>query len=116
MATFRHAVVRSTGATTWTHKDGDEWKCECLNHGTSTTAPTRAAAWTTGTRPQNWCATCKRIAAGKVERRTDGLLPLPATPTAKAKAGKVTKTASKVAPARKLRSAKKTASKVTSDK
>lgn len=28
----RHAVSRSTGATTWTRKEGDTWKTTCLNH------------------------------------------------------------------------------------
>ena len=40
----RHAIARSTGATTWTRKDGDEWRSTCLNHGTETTAPNRGKA------------------------------------------------------------------------
>ena len=90
----RHAVARATGSTTWTRKDGDEWKINCLNHGTATTAPNRGKAWTTGSHPQDWCPKCKAIAAGKAEKITAGRLDLPAAkPTPKVK------TASKVKPA-----------------
>ncbi len=30
-----HAVSRSTGATTWTRSDGDQWRTTCLNHGSA---------------------------------------------------------------------------------
>ncbi len=81
----RHAVSRSTGSTTWTRKDGDEWRTDCLNHGTTTTANARGAAWKNGSTPSNFCAKCKSIVAGKLEKITDGRLDLP-TPTSKGKA------------------------------
>ena len=76
----RHAVSRSTGATTWTRKEGDEWKTTCLNHATETTAKARGAAWKNGSTPANFCPTCKAIAAGKAEKITGARLDLP-TPT-----------------------------------
>jgi hypothetical protein len=80
----RHAVSRSTGATTWTRKDGDEWKTTCLNHGSETTTSSRAAGWKNGSTPANFCAKCKAIAAGKTDRITGDRLELPATtPTPK---------------------------------
>ena len=78
----RHAVARSTGATTWTRQDGDTWRSTCLNHGAETTAPNRGKARVTGSQPQNFCAKCKYIAAGKLAKITRPRLDLPA-PTAK---------------------------------
>ena len=77
----RHAIARSTGATTWTRKDGDEWRSTCLDHGTETTAPNRGKAWVTGSHPQDFCPKCKAIAAGKLEKITGDRLPIP-TPKA----------------------------------
>jgi hypothetical protein len=81
----RHAVSRSTGATTWTRKEGDEWKTTCLNHGTETTAPSRGVAWKNGSAPAQFCPKCKTIAAGKAEKITGDRLEIPATPKATAK-------------------------------
>ncbi len=83
----RHAVSRSTGATTWTRKDGDEWRTTCLNHGAETTASGRGQAWKNGSTPANFCAKCKEIAAGKAEKISGARLDLP-TPTAKKAAAK----------------------------
>lgn len=90
----RHAVARTTGSTTWTRKDGEEWKIDCLNHGATTTAPNRGKAWTTGSHPQDWCPKCKAIAAGKAAKITGPRLDLP-TPTTEGKAAP--KTAAKPA-------------------
>jgi hypothetical protein len=79
----RHAVSRSTGATTWTRKEGDEWKTSCLNHATETTAPSRGVAWKNGSTPAQFCPKCKAIVAGKAEKITGPRLDLP-TPTKKA--------------------------------
>ena len=99
----RHAVSRSTGATTWTRKDGDEWKTTCLNHGSETTASGRAQAWKNGSTPANFCAKCKAIATGKAEKITGERLNLPTAKTgAKKAAPKPTPTTkAKVAPAKK---------------
>jgi hypothetical protein len=78
----RHAVSRSTGATTWTRKDGNEWRTTCLNHGTETTATARGAAWKNGSTPATFCPKCKAIMAGKAEKITDGRLDLPTPKTA----------------------------------
>lgn len=75
----RHAVSRSTGATTWTRKDGDEWRTTCLNHGAETTASARGQAWKNGSTPANFCPKCKAIVAGKADKITEGRLDLPAT-------------------------------------
>jgi len=93
----RHAVSRSTGATTWTRKDGDEWRTTCLNHATDTTAKARGAAWKNGSTPANFCAKCKSIVAGKLDKITGDRLDLPA-PTAKKAATK--KPATKAAAAK----------------
>ncbi|MGA8248758.1 MAG: hypothetical protein WB797_17760 [Nocardioides sp.] len=79
----RHAVSRSTGATTWTRKDGDDWKTNCLNHGTKTTAPSRGVAWKNGSTPAQFCPKCKTIVAGKAEKIAGPRLDLP-TPAKKA--------------------------------
>lgn len=81
----RHAVSRSTGATTWTRKDGDEWRSTCLNHGAEATATSRAAAWKNGSTPANYCAKCKTIVAGKAAKITGDRLPLPTAKKAAAK-------------------------------
>jgi len=81
---IRHAIARSTGATTWTRKDGDEWTSTCLNHGVETTAPNRGKAWTTGSHPEDWCPKCKAIAAGKADKVTGDRLEIPAAKPEKA--------------------------------
>jgi hypothetical protein len=81
----RHAIARSTGATTWTRKDGDTWRSTCLNHGDETTAPNQGKAWVTGSHPQDFCAKCKAIAAGKAEKITGPRLDLPTAKKAAAK-------------------------------
>lgn len=88
-ANTRHAVSRSTGATTWTRKEGEVWTTDCPNHGATTTAPYRGAAWKSGSTPAQFCAKCKASAAGKAEKLADGLRDLP-TPTAKKAAPKRT--------------------------
>ena len=93
----RHAVSRSTGTTTWTRKEGDEWKTTCLDHSAETTAPNRATAWKNGSTPAQFCRKCKAIVAGKAEKVTGPRLDLPAPAKVVAK-----KTASaKGTPARK---------------
>ena len=82
----RHAIARSTGATTWTRKDGDEWKVTCLNHGAETTAPNRGVAWKTGSHPQDFCPKCKAIAAGKGDKITGDRLDIPTAKKATRKA------------------------------
>ena len=84
----RHAVSRSTGATTWTRKDGDEWRTTCLNHEAETTASARGQAWKNGSTPANFCAKCKAIVAGKAEKITGDRLDLPTTPAKKVAAKK----------------------------
>lgn len=87
----RHAVSRSTGATTWTRKDGDEWKTTCLNHGTETTAPSRGVAWKNGSTPAQFCPKCKAIAADKAEKITSPRLDLPTPAPKKAAVKRTTK-------------------------
>jgi hypothetical protein len=94
----RHAVSRSTGATTWTRQDGDEWRTTCLNHGSETTASARGAAWKNGSTPANFCAKCKAIVNGKAKMITEGRLDIPKT-AAKKTAAKPA--ASKAATAKK---------------
>ena len=77
----RHAISRSTGSTTWTRKDGDEWRTTCLDHGSEVTASARGAAWKNGSTPANFCAKCKAITAGKLGKISGDRLPIP---TAKA--------------------------------
>ena len=84
----RHAVSRSTGATTWTRKDGDEWRTTCLNHGAETTTSARGPAWKNGSTPALFCAKCKSIAAGKLAKITDGRLDLPTPKATKGRAAK----------------------------
>jgi len=79
----RHAISRST----WTRKDGDEWKTTCLDYRTEVTASARGAAWKNGSTPPNFCAWCKAIAAGKLAKITGDRLPIP---TAKGTAEKAT--------------------------
>jgi hypothetical protein len=107
----RHAVSRSTGATTWTRKDGDEWRTTCLNHGAETTASARGQAWKNGSTPGNFCAKCKAIVAGKAEKITAGRLDLHA-PTAKKATAK--KAPAKPAPKSTTKPAASKAAKVTS--
>jgi hypothetical protein len=77
----RHAISRSTGATTWTRKDGDEWRTTCLNHGSEATAKARGAAWKNGSTPATFCAKCKAITSGKLEKITGDRLPIPTAKT-----------------------------------
>lgn len=98
----RHAVARSTGTTTWTRKDGDEWKIDCLNHKAGTKAPSRGKAWTTGAHPESFCPKCKVIAAGKADKVADDRLPIPTPTTSKKAAAKPA-----VAAARKTPTSKK---------
>lgn len=101
----RHAIARSTGATTWTRKtDEGEWMSTCLNHGAEATAPNRGAAWKTGSHPQDFCAKCKAIAAGKAEKIAGDRLDIPA-------AKPVKKAAPKKPSATTTRAASKTAKK-----
>ena len=87
-ANTRHAVSRSTGATTYTRKENDEWTTTCLNHKAETTAPNRGAAWKNGSTPAQFCPKCKVITQDKAPKITEGLLDLPTTPTKKAAAKK----------------------------
>jgi hypothetical protein len=100
-STTRHAVARSTGATTLGLKADEGWTLTCLNHGTENPQPSRGAVWKVAGHPETWCPKCKAIAAGKAAQITDGLLPIP-TPTKKAApkrpaAGKAATTKGKVA-------------------
>lgn len=80
----RHAVSRTTGATTLARKAGDKWQVECLNHKVGTEVASRSTAWTTASHPAKFCSTCKQIVAGKAARITTGLIELsPAPVTAK---------------------------------
>lgn len=107
----RHAVSHSTGATTWTRKDGDEWRTTCLNHGAETTASARGQARKNGSTPATFCAKCKAIAAGKAQKITGDRLEIPPTKTAKKTAAKKpTPTANKVASARTKKTPAKKAS------
>ena len=106
----RHAVSRSTGATTWTRKDGDEWRTTCLNHGAETTSSARGPAWKNGSTPALFCAKCKSIVAGKLAKITDGRLDLP-TPKATNKATPKAKPATTAKAAPKKRAATKKAAK-----
>jgi len=78
----RHAIARTTGATTLARKRGDGRTIECLSHGATTTAPNRSVAWIVGSHPQGYCSTCAAIVAGKVERVTGERVALPATKAA----------------------------------
>jgi hypothetical protein len=91
----RHAVSRSTGATTWTRKDGDEWKTTCLNHGAETTTSARGPAWKNGSTPANFCAKCRSIVTGKADKIADGRLDLPAPKVTRAKKATTAKPAPK---------------------
>lgn len=95
----RHAVSRSTGATTWTRKDGDTWKTTCLSHRAETTAPNRGAAWKNGSTPAQFCPKCKAITEGKADKLATGLLDLPTTePTPAKRPAPKKPTAKKVSP------------------
>lgn len=63
---IRHAIARSTGATTLARKDGDNWLVSCLSHSTAA-EPTesRTVAWKLGSHPQDWCSKCAPIAKGQ---------------------------------------------------
>lgn len=77
----RHAVARSTGATTLARKDGDQWRVLCLNHG-AMTQPTasRTEAWKLASHPQDWCSTCENIAKGEADKVSEGRLEMPFKP------------------------------------
>src|SRR4051812_15990093 len=98
-ATTRHATARSTGSTTLALKAEDGWSLVCLNHGTANPQPSRGAVWKAAAHPEDWCPKCKAIAAGKAAPITDGLLPIPTTPTTK-KAAPKKPSASKATPAK----------------
>ncbi len=96
----RHAIARSTGATTLARKLGDGWTIECLSHGATTAVPGRSAAWLAGSHPQDYCATCAKIVAGTAGRVTGERVAIPepdAKPTPKAKAAPRTRKAAKPA-------------------
>lgn len=84
----RHARAGSTGATTLARKLSEGWTIECLSHGPTTTAPNRSAAWIAGSHPQNYCATCAAIVAGKAERVTGARVEVPAEPAPTEKAAR----------------------------
>ncbi len=67
---IRHAIARSTGATTYAAKGEDDWTVQCLNHGATVAVPNRGKAWTTGSHPQDFCPKCKQIVAGKADKVT----------------------------------------------
>jgi hypothetical protein len=79
-ANTRHAVARTSGATTLATKAEEGWSLVCLNHGTENPQPSRGAVWKAAAHPEAWCTKCKAIAAGKAEKITDGLLPIPTPP------------------------------------
>lgn len=88
---IRHAIARSTGATTLARKCEDGWTVQCLNHGATVTVPSRGKAWTTDSHPQDFCTKCKPTAAGKADKITGDRLDLPtAKPVKKAAARKST--------------------------
>lgn len=90
----RHAIARSTGATTLARKLGGGWTVECLSHGATTTVPGRSAAWLAGSHPQDYCPTCAQIVAGTAERVTGERVAIPeAKPTPKPKAAPRTRKA-----------------------
>jgi len=100
---IRHAVVRSTGATTFARKYGDRWTVSCLNHANSAQdTDSRTEAWKLASHPQDWCPKCKAIAAGKADKITEGKLDIPKLPTKapakKAPAKKATAATKKAAP------------------
>lgn len=93
----RHAIARTTGATTLARKLGDAWEISCLSHGAKTTAPNRSAAWISGSHPQDYCATGAAIVAGTAERVTGERVaipePKPAKPAPKSRKRTVTEPA-----------------------
>lgn len=84
----RHAIARSTGATTLAQKGDDGWTVRCLNHGATVTVPSRGKAWTTGSHPQDFCPKCKVIAAGKADKITGDKLDIPEVKPARKSAAK----------------------------
>ena len=94
----RHAIARSTGATTLAQKAEDGWTVQCLNHRATVTVPNRGKAWTTGSHPQDFCPKCKAIAAGKADKITGDRLDVPKAgrkPPRKSPTPSTKKTASK---------------------
>ena len=92
----RHAIARSTGATTLAQKADDGWTVQCLNHGATVTVPNRGKAWTNGSHPQDFCPKCKAIAAGKADKISGDRLDVPkAKPTRKSPTPSTKKAASK---------------------
>jgi hypothetical protein len=85
---MRHAVARSTGATTLARKGADGWDVTCLSHNKTVVVASRATAWTTSSHPQDWCPKCKAIAAGKGKPVTGDKVPVPARSKAKVKVKK----------------------------
>jgi hypothetical protein len=96
-ANTRHAVARSTGSTTLAAKAEEGWTLVCLNHGAENPQPSRGTVWKAAAHPEGWCPKCALIAKGKAEKITDGLLPVPTTPTAKKTASKKPAAAGKLA-------------------
>lgn len=74
----RYAVSRRTGATTFVRPVKGPWTATCLTHYEIATAPNRTAAWKHGSTPSLFCSKRKVIAAGKLAKVTDALLPVPA--------------------------------------
>lgn len=71
--TFDNLVMathaRATGATIVAGRvRGAKWGTICLNHTTSAQQATRVEAELATSHPQDWCAGCKRIYAGKDPR------------------------------------------------
>jgi hypothetical protein len=79
---IRHAVAKSTGATIIVERTGPGssieqdagWATVCANHATLIIHETRAAALSHAVEPEGWCADCERIANGKADRITTGLI------------------------------------------
>ena len=90
-STTRHAVARTTGSTTLANKAEQGWTLLCLNHGTENPQPSRGAVWKAAAHPEAWCPKCKIIAAGKADKITEGLLPVPTPATKKEAAKRTTK-------------------------
>lgn len=77
-----HRVARSTGATIIVERTGvgstveqdAGWATICANHATLIIHETRALALSHAREPESWCGDCERIANGKSERITIGLV------------------------------------------
>lgn len=67
------------GARLSPQKAEDGWTLVCLSHGTENPQPSRGAVWKAAAHQEEWCAKWNAIAAGKADKITDGLLPIPTT-------------------------------------